>query len=165
MKNLDLKTAAAFYILSRMPAEAPVVLAGRLLADGIYTPAAADLLILSMQRYYSITEVGPLFQQLLRELGIPLPTVLDAKRTVVRQRFGVIVEGAVSPFEGLSMLYAEVDLPVREPGDPVGIDALHTQCHFYCEICFPELKEPGGRLARDKETIKLAERWLAEHAA
>jgi len=109
--------------------------------------------------------LAPLFEQLLRELGIPLPAPIDAKRTVVRHRLELMVAGPLAPFEGLSLLYGEVDLPNPELGDPLGLDALHVQWHLYCEICFPELKEPAGRRARDAETIALAKRWLAEHAA
>ena len=165
LKDVDVATAAAFYVLGRMSVETPVRLAGRRLTEGTYKPAAADLSFLSMQPSYSMTDVGPLFEQILRELGISLPTLIDAKRTVVRHRLELMVAGPLAPFEGLSLLYGEVDLPNPAPGDPAGLDALHVQWHLYCEICFPELKEPAGRRARDAETIALAKRWLAEHVA
>jgi hypothetical protein len=51
LKDVDVATAAAFYVLGRLSVETPVRLAGRFLTEGTYTPAAADRALARLEAF------------------------------------------------------------------------------------------------------------------
>ena len=71
MSLLNLKLAAARYVLGSIEAEELPRLADAVIDHGICSPALADLWL---TREPTFRETAPMFEKALREVGLPLPS-------------------------------------------------------------------------------------------
>lgn len=98
----ELSHWAARFALSLVQSwELPPV-ADRALSGGAYSPALAELIMLQDPRS---SDVDPLFRQALMELGVPLPSRVEAAWVLTRECMERIAADPGSPFELLSFLY------------------------------------------------------------
>jgi hypothetical protein len=165
MKRPELDIAAAEYALGILPSAEIPALADSLLDCGIVTPSAAELVNMSDS---AMSDLGPLFEQMLREVGVPLPATHDATLTVLRDRVQAIVDAEGFPYEPLAQ-FSRVFMTLRD-----WIPDSSELWELYGAADGPSLLGAGGaykgtpgepglrRLGEDARAI--GESWLAATA-
>lgn len=173
----DLQITAARFVLGVLVPEVLVRIANELLKEGIYTPAARELGMLTSEQHPSVQVVMPLFEQMLSELGMSLPSTEEATWILARYYIEGIVSGRVPPQEGLRLLHEDVyvagNLHERSheyAGDSYGIQDLYSMYWAYEEIkgrpdelSFHGFYGDAALEAMDREVIRLARQWITDH--
>ena len=91
------KTAVALWALGRLYSEQLPVIAYEWLEAGWDSPT---LRMLAGERNPIMSEVGPMFDKALEELGFVVPAPSDVPMQLVSEIAQKIVEGTVSPYDG-----------------------------------------------------------------
>src|SRR5262249_10126087 len=105
MSLLPLKLAAARYVLGALQAAELPLIADEVITRGVCSPALAELWL---TREPTLRDSVPLLEMALREVGIPLPTKVEAATIVAKYLVTHIVEGSLSPRAGMRRLVEEV---------------------------------------------------------
>jgi hypothetical protein len=106
----DVKLAAARHVLRLLPSDTATELAHELLQAGVYSYSLGELATL---RHPIMSDVGPLFESALKELGFALPSREAAAKTVAQHYICGIVEGAFSCWNALSGFMHECYWPLQ----------------------------------------------------
>ncbi len=91
------KTAIALWALGRIPSEQLPIIAYQWLEAGWDSPT---LRILAGERNSIMSEVGPMFEAVLEELGFVVPALDNVVAYLARESAQKIVDGTVSPYDG-----------------------------------------------------------------
>ena len=94
----ELELAAARYVLGQIRSSEVVQLADEMLNRGVFSEGFTQLWCLSD---VTMSEVAPLFEAALCELGVSLPSRADAKRLLVADILTPIVNQRSEPLKGL----------------------------------------------------------------
>jgi hypothetical protein len=169
----DLRLAAAWWVLGGLPSWELPPIADALLDRGVYSRATAEL---ASTRYPSMSEAGPLFERLLQENEIGLPSIDDAVWTLLRHHISQIALRAVPCRAGLQRVvdvYYLADLFGRARhyvGASHGIEHLLGAFYGYdelegtTEVSYQGNYGPATVLVWEDTVVLLAHEWLAAHA-
>ena len=170
MEHPDLRIEAARYVLGELLSDDAVRIADRLLNLGAYSAATDELASL---RQPVAADVRPLFERVLRDSGVVLPSRDAAVDLLLCFYIGQIAAGTVVPRHGLQLVqgvYAAAEVPVV-PMAPAGAShGLHDllRCYYsYDEpLAWPAgSSEQDATAALDAEAIGYARLWLAARCA
>ena len=123
------ETAVALWALNRLPSEQLPVVAYQWLEAGLDSPT---LRILAGERDPIMSEVGPMFYDVLEELEFAIPTRGEAVALLASEVAQRIVNGTVSPYEGADQIgdlwiqYASID--GVDLSRDIGILAIEYEC-------------------------------------
>lgn len=130
LKNLKPIEAFALYKLENLSSDSIVSLVNDWLREKIYTESLGELCGISNP---IMSDVGPLFEQAMKELGLEEPGKLEAANIIVLKTLEQIVRKNIDPVEGASFLYWEVYDKLTEEypdkkyvGDNLGLE------HIFC---------------------------------
>jgi hypothetical protein len=98
-----LNIVAAKWALGLIPGEALPRIATDALEAGLDTPS---LRLLAGEMRTTLGETGPIFDEALDELGVPVPDRSRAALVVAREYATQISDGTVSPYEGAREIFA-----------------------------------------------------------
>ncbi len=114
--------------LNQISSEDIVMITNDWLNDGLYTKSLGEFVFISNP---IMSEVAPIFQQTMNELGLNEPTRLEAAKTVIQMKLEKLVERVISPEEGASFIYWHVyhellnEFPDKEfVGDNLGLENI-----------------------------------------
>src|SRR5262249_16206772 len=134
----DLIAVAARYVLGLVTPESLVQAADSLLQEGCDTPAAIELVIVEPPK---IHDAGPVFEQMLSEQQVELPTKDEAVNILIRRHLQSIVQNGCRPREGLQAMMDEVYWPVvvnekvnKYVGDSRGLEHLISMYWAYDDL-------------------------------
>lgn len=105
------KIIAARWALGQLPSEQLPSIALQWLEAGL---DSTTLRILAGETNPIMSEVGPMFDDVLEELNISIPTSTEAVAQLVSEVAQNIVDGEVTPYVGASQIY---DLHISYAGD------------------------------------------------
>jgi hypothetical protein len=161
----ELRSWAARFALSIAKSwELPPV-ADRALSGGVFSPALAEL---SMLQGPTMSDVDPLFRQALKELGLPLPSLVEAAWILTRECMERIVAEPGSPFELLGFLERvhsaarDVAPDTEYVGDGLNLGELIGLYWSYTE---PNENCYKGRVIADESERRAILDGLARHEA
>ena len=97
--------AAAFYRVGYLWSERLPQLACDWLAAGSDSPS---LRVLAGETSPIMSEVGPLFELTLKELGVSMPTELGALFVVAKSYCKAILNGNMTPYEGANVVWKDI---------------------------------------------------------
>ncbi|OAI38710.1 hypothetical protein AYO40_01770 [Planctomycetaceae bacterium SCGC AG-212-D15] len=101
----NLTIAAAKYALGILPSSEIPRIADDALNRGVYTDAFARLYDV---RNPIMSDVGPVFELALKELAVDVPTQEYAFYVLLRPYIRAIIEGVVTPYEGLRTMTQDI---------------------------------------------------------
>lgn len=165
----ELRVAAARYVLGDLPSWELPEFADRLLELNICSTAISDL---STMREPIMSEAGPLFEQILRESAIDLPSVDESLETVLRHYISQIAARVIEPRSGLrsiARIYYSANLYEESRhyvGDSHGLEHLLGSFYVYDDIEECSLEGQGGPKAHrslDEDVVRQANDWLQAH--
>ena len=166
----SLRIAAARYALRQISSEELKQAADEALNQGLYSYSLGELATLFAP---IMADAAPLFESALGELEIPVPSTEDAIALLLGHIIRSIIEGAVSPYEGLHRLFHECYYPVREHerashdwGESLGIRDFIGAYYSYDDFRdSPDGIGYGGRYGQeaanslDSKVVELAAKW------
>jgi hypothetical protein len=148
-------------------------IANKALEEGIYTP---DLAEVALTRDPIMSDIGPLWEKALKELGIARPSREQAEWIVVRDCMVRIVRGELDPGIGLNEVIdlhlgsSEFRIRERMAGEKLGTEGF---IELYYRDEDPESSSWWSSLARpfgdspkrqfDRTVVRLARAWLEQH--
>src|SRR5262245_22313075 len=94
--KVNLEIAADLLALGKLTSEEALAACSAALDAGVYSESLG--LLAYEEPIWS--QVGPLFEHALTELGIPIPSRRAASLILAREHAGRIVAGEVAPYEG-----------------------------------------------------------------
>jgi uncharacterized protein (DUF433 family) len=142
---------------------------------GLYSPSLADVAVFLDKR---LSDIGPVFQEALRELHIAVPESCDdCCWTLLRHYIGQIANRYVLPREGLGGLMHEVffgfnlhEKSTRYVGDSHDIEQLISAYYGYDdllerphEVSFNGLYGRAAVDALDADVVAKCASWLERH--
>lgn len=114
MTRMDFNLLAAYWSLKKLPGEGLPEIAQEALERGL---DSASLRILAGEQNATVVEQGRLFERILAELNIEIPTQSEAVMRIVYHQAQNIVTGMVSSVEGAerisALAYEVIDLTNR----------------------------------------------------
>jgi hypothetical protein len=165
----ELRVAAARYVLGDLPSWEMPQFADRLAELDICSTAISDL---ATMREPIMSDAGPLFEQILRESAIDLPSVDESLEIVLRLYVSQIASRVIGPRPGLrsiANIYYSANLYDRsrhDVGDSHGLEHLLASFYLYddTEECSLEDKNgPEAHRALDEDVVRQANDWLEAH--
>jgi hypothetical protein len=122
--------ASSFYALELLSSSRLPELATSWLADGLDSPA---LRVLAGERDAPMSDLAPLFESALEELGVPFPERYEATLQVLRFWLERIVDESIDPMAGMQRIDRDLGDAARELfpdrvylGEGLGIERLYT---------------------------------------
>jgi hypothetical protein len=166
----DLRIGAARYALRQVSSEELKQFADDTLNHGLYSYSLGELATLFAP---IMSEAAPLFESALQELDVPLPSKEDAVTLLLEHIIRSIVEGTLSPYEGLCRLVHECYYPVisqekvfKYVGDSRGIHHLIGAYWSYddlrerpSQVSFAGNYGPEAINGLDREVVEFAAKW------
>lgn len=110
--HMNRPLTVALWVLRRLPSEQIPQMATNWLAAGLDSPSLRQLAAVSEP---VMSDVGPVFERALTELGIVTPKKQEALMYLARHYAQQIVDGTVSPYDGARKLWWEVSNEVERP--------------------------------------------------
>jgi hypothetical protein len=172
MSLARLRLAAARHALGLFTSEALRQVADEALDRGVYSHSLGEL---ATTRHPILSEVGPLFEAALKELGVPLPSAEAAARSLTQRYLADIAEGACTPLDGLRRFATECYGPLEhEPfggrladswGWPGLLGPFHEAKYLMTLIDDGYLDQEEGEQALAKlgaRALELASRWCQQ---
>jgi hypothetical protein len=138
--NIDIINAR--WILDLLPSEEIPGFATEALTEGLDTPS---LRILAGFNNPILSEIGPIFEKALHELGVINYSRQEAALLLAHFYAKQIVDGTLKPYEGASKIW-------REASDIVRQDNIHSLDPF---IYWADEYESSNNKARQKECEKV----------
>ena len=174
MTHNPLRIAAARYVLGFELSEALPRVADDALNAGVYSPSLAEL---ATTRNPIMSDVGPLLEKAIHELGMKLPDREQAVDILLQFYISEIAAGNVAPREGLRRVVRECydQHPSSETrggvcGEELGIEYLASYFYGYDdleerpdEVSFHEKYGAEAMSLVDEEVIREARDWLKSH--
>ncbi len=114
MPDLNIKELVSFYVLNFCTGQDLVDFACKALENDTESEA---LVVLAGEIEPVMSVVGPLFEQVLHELGIAKPTKLDAQLVVAHYYAKAIKSGALTPYEGACKIWWKVSNEIEHPSE------------------------------------------------
>jgi hypothetical protein len=172
---LDLNIAAAHYVLELLPSWELPNIATDALASGLDSPAVRQL---GGLRETTMADAGPLFERMLADLNVGLPSSEQAVQRLLRHHIQELAQRRVSAREGLkkivelSYLGERYEQSRMYAGEAYGIEHLIGARWAYddldtrpTEVSFQGLYGREAALALDEDVVRLAMDWLKQHGA
>jgi len=173
--SMEPELAIAHYKLGQLSSDMIVNLANTWLDQGIYT---YSLNCIFMCDHPIMAEVGPLFEEAMRELGLEIPTRIDAVKSLLRDTMQKMVSGEIDLMEGANFIawniYPEVeeDLPKGEYlGSNLGLEYIFCWLREVWDCRDGSTIFYYTHLPRDQAEIQFlrhikeeCEKWLVKHA-
>ncbi|EOX3413538.1 hypothetical protein ACPFUN_003587 [Vibrio cholerae] len=167
--------AISKYKLGLLSSEEIVQLADLWLTQGIFTDS---LNFLAMELYPVMATVGPMFEKAIIELGLTVPSKIEAAKYLARDTIEKMVSGEIDLMVGANFLYWDVHHEITDElpdgkylGSNLGFE------HIFCWLREVWDCRDGSRilyytdLPRDEAEVKFlihlkeeAEAWLANQA-
>ena len=169
----DLRLAAARYALGELATTEIVRIADALLEEGAYSQAIGEL---ATTPRLVMADAGPLFEDVLRELKVEVPSPDGAIWVLLRHHIGRIAYQDVPPREGLQAVldvYNLADPPPQSEtyvGESHGIERLIGAYWEYNDLLVRPAGEslephPEELMALDDVVVRAANKWVGEHGA
>jgi len=98
----SLELVAAKWVLRRIPSEALPRIAADLLEAGLDTPSLRRL---AGELHPTLGETGPLFEEVLDELGVAVPDMSRAGLVLAKDYAAQIMEGSLSACDGACQIW------------------------------------------------------------
>lgn len=162
----ELRVAAARYVLGDLPSWELTTFADRLLELDSCSTAISDL---AMMQEPIMSEAGPLFEQVLRESAVDLPSIDESLAIVLHHYISQIASRVVEPRLGLrsiARIYYSAKLHDRSQhyvGDSHGLEHLLGSFYLYDDIEQCSLEDKNGpetHRALDEDVVRQANDWL-----
>jgi hypothetical protein len=102
--GVELRIAAAWYALDKLPSEEAINAAHEVLNRGVHSDSLG-MLICQEPRW---SEIGPLFERALVELGIGVPDRAAAVRLLAEDFARRIIADELTPYEGARAIWREL---------------------------------------------------------
>ena len=99
------ETAIAHYKLGKLSSEDIVKLADSWLAQGLFTNS---INLIAMEQTPVMSDVGPMFEKAIAELGLPIPTKVEAARIAAKDIIEKMVSGKIDLIKGANCLYWDI---------------------------------------------------------
>lgn len=167
--------AISKYMLGLLSSEEIVQLADLWLTQGIFTDT---LNFLEMESYPVMATVGPMFEKAIVELGLTVPSKIEAAKKLARDTIEKMVSGEIDLMVGANFLYWDIHHEITDElpdgkylGSNLGLE------HIFCWLREVWDCRDGSRilyytdLPRDQAEVKFlihlkeeAEAWLASQA-
>jgi hypothetical protein len=169
----DLRLAAARYALGELATAEIVRIADALLEEGVYSQAIGEL---ATTPRLDMADAGPLFEDVLRELEVEVPSREKAIWGLLRHHIGRIACQDVAPREGLQAVLHVYNLTDRQPQaetyvvESHGIERLIGAYWEYSDLVVRPAGEslephPEELAALDDIVVRAANEWVDEHGA
>ena len=120
--------AYSLYKLNKLSSDRIVSLANKWLEDGLYTSSLGDLGFVTNP---IMSDVAPIFENAMKELGLKEPNKLEAAKILIRMTLNQIVEKDIPPDKGASFLYWDVHHEITDEfpdkkyvGDNLGLEQI-----------------------------------------
>lgn len=167
--------AISQYKLGKLSSDAIVSLANSWLNQGIYTDS---LNCIFMENNPSMADVGPLFESAIRELGIEIPSRVEAAKFAAKDIIQKMVSGEIDLMTGANFLYWDIhqeiadELPDGEYlGSNLGLEYIFCWLREVWDCRDGSMILYHTDLPRDQAEVKFldhikeeAEKWLAKSA-
>lgn len=138
--------------------------ADEIMNDGPGTPAIAEL---ATMRNPIMAEAGPLFERVLKERGIQVPSRGEAICILLRRYLQGIAEGSTMPQEGLRLVMREVFYPgnlFEISKEPVG-DSHDLEHLIGASYEYNDLYKSEDVMKLNAEVVRLAQEWVQRHGS
>ncbi|MFZ6672460.1 hypothetical protein [Undibacterium sp. Xuan67W] len=169
------EVAISQYKLGKLSSHAIVSLANSWLNQGIYTDSLNSIF---MEENASMAEVGPLFEKAIQELGIEIPSRVEAAKFAAKDTIQKMVSGEIDLMTGANFLYWDIhheiseDLPDGEYlGSNLGLEYIFCWLREVWDCRDGSMILYHTDLPRDQAEVKFldhikeeAEKWLAKSA-
>ncbi len=132
--------------------------------DGLGTPAIAEL---ATMRNPTMAEAGPLFERVLQERGIQIPSREEAVWMLLRHYLQGIAAGTTMPQEGLGLVMSQTFYPGKlyETSRELVGDS-HDLAHLIgAWYEYDELYKSEDVMNLNAEVVKLAQDWVRHHGS
>lgn len=163
--------AYARFRLGKLSSDSIVALANAWLEGGVYTKSLAELCTVKSP---TITEVGPLFESAMQELGVKDITRAEAGLVLARNTLLCIANGTTDAVEGAEFLYWSVhqelykDIPDREYlGDNLDLEYVFCwlreiwDCRDGSMLLYhTELPRAEAEVKFKQHLIEAAQEWI-----
>lgn len=154
--------AIAHYMLGKLSSERIVQLANTWLEEGLYTDS---INLMAMEHAPVMSDVGPMLEKTIIELGLPIPTKVQAARIAARDIVEQMVSGTVDLMEGANFLYWNIHHEITDELP----DGEYLGTNLGLEHVFGWLREvwdcPDGSDQKFLEHLKdEARKWLEKQA-
>jgi hypothetical protein len=158
---METKLAAVLWSLNDLGSEQLPQIASAWLEKGLSSPS---MLILAGESQTIMSEVGPIFERMLMELDIEIPSHTDAAILLSKNIAQEIVDGRKSPYTGAREIWMlSIDYPTIIPTEFTGLASEHEdfrddyhQKYYGEEHCKQVVREIEERI------INEANKFLAE---
>jgi hypothetical protein len=124
------ENAIALYVLELLPSSLLPKLAENWLIQELDSPS---LRILAGEKNPIMSDVGPLFEKSLLELGIPKPEKSQAVLISLKYYLELISEGELAPYEGMRLIDNDISKIAMDThpnkkfvGDGLGLERVYT---------------------------------------
>ena len=124
------EVAISLYKLDNLSSESIVDLANEWLKEGIFTESLSEIIF---EKKPSMSTVGPLFESALKEIGIDIPTKIEAAKVALKDTIQRMVSGETDLMEGANFIYLKIYLKIIDElpdGEYVGTN-LRLE-HIFC---------------------------------
>ena len=111
---MNLELAICFWVLDLLPSEEIPEIAADALADGM---DSRTLRIMAGERNPSWFEIAPLFQKVLEELKVQMPSRQVAMMQVAKHYAERVVSGQLHPYEGARAIWWQLGIETDTPDD------------------------------------------------
>lgn len=169
------QVAISHYKLGKLSSKSIVSLANAWLEDGIYTDS---LNYIVMESNPLMVDVGPLFESAIKELGLEIPTKVEAAQFAAKDTIQKMVSGEIDLMEGANFLYWEVHHEVTDElpdgkylGSNLGLEHIFCWLREIWDCRDGSMILYHTDLPRDKAEVKFMEhlkeeavKWLASKA-
>ena len=149
-EQVELRIAAAWYALGKFTTEKAIDAAHAALNDGVYSEALGEV-IFAEPRW---SEIGPLFERALSELGVGVPDRATAVQRLARDYACRIVSSHLSPYEGAKSICWELAYE-PEAGDSllpfIGLASEWEDCPEYRPEYEADIIQAAHELAGSSE--------------
>ena len=165
--------AISHYKLGKLSSQDIVDLADSWLNEGIYTDSLNFIL---MEKNPLMVEVGPLFENAVKELGFGIPSKIEAAKFAAKDTIQMMVSGEMDLMDGANFLYWDVhheitdELPDGEYlGTNLGLESIFCWLREVWDCRDGSMILYHTDLPREKAELKFlehlkeeAESWLAK---
>jgi hypothetical protein len=139
-------------------------IADHFINDGPGTPAIAEL---ATMHNPAMAEAGPLFEQVLRERGVQIPSREEATWILLRCYIQGIADGSIAPQEGLTLVVSEAYYPgnLYETSKELAGDSHDIQHLIEAYYEYDCLYKSEDVMKLNAEVVKLAHEWMERHGS
>lgn len=155
--TMNLRTAAALYVLGKLPSWDIPSVANEALKMDVYSQTLADLA--SQHPDSRMADLGPLFEQALRELDIALPSFEDGVAIALRHFAAQLARHDKDPLTQMGeMRLFVLDVAASTPH----FDRAYTFVDLWADMVNLDILDPARR-SREADDLRAAIRRSAVH--